>query len=98
MKATGFTRYGFTLGKRFITYDNAECEYRCEDCGGNITRRWTEVCREYPENWHAECAPCKSKHFIHKYQSRKQRGRAARIMTTLPQDVVQSYLANRKGD
>lgn len=95
MKATDFTRNDCQFGKRRLSHEKATREYRCEDCGERLVQLWDE---SYPENYHVACVACRSHHWIHETKARKQRGKAARALGALPQDVVQSYLANRKGD
>lgn len=95
MKATDFTRDDCQLDRRRLSYERLEREYRCEDCGNHLSRRWDE---SYAEHWHIACVGCGGHRFIHERQARKQRGRAARVIATLPREIVQSYLANKKGD
>jgi len=97
-QATDFTRNDCQLGKHRKSYDCVAREYRCGDCSGRVVMLGIYDDPRYPDNWYVACTACGSHNFIHERQAQRQRGKAARVMSTLPQDVIQAYLVNRKGD
>lgn len=95
--ATDFTRYDCQYGERRLRYTRATREYVCGDCSGRIVKLCDPDDPRYPDRWFVACVLCRGHNFIHEYQERKQREKTARVMRTLPSEIVQAYLEN-KGD
>jgi len=85
VKATDFTRDNCKLGHRLITYACLERDYRCNDCGGLITTKWSEE-----EGWHPACLACGSQDFIHEYEVRRQKWEALEVLEGLPPDLAEA--------
>lgn len=84
MKATDFTRNDCQFGNRRLSYQKAEREYRCEDCGDRIVQLWDE---SYPENYHAACVICRSHNWIHQNKLEEQQSEAIEVFAGLPQEM-----------
>lgn len=85
MKATDFTRDGCQLGHKRVSYARLERDYRCNDCGGGITTRWSEE-----EDWYAACLACGGHDFIHEYEVRRQTAEAREVLDGLPEGLAEA--------
>ena len=90
MKATDFTRDDCQLGHRRISYARLERDYRCNDCGGRITTRWSEA-----EGWCPACLACGGRDFIHEQEYQRQKWEALEVLEGLPPELAE-VLGQRK--
>ena len=85
MLATDFTRDSCKIGHRDITYACLERDYRCNDCGGCITTRWSEE-----EDWYAACLACGGHDFIHEREVQRQTLEASEVLEGLPTELAEA--------
>jgi uncharacterized protein YlaI len=83
MEATDFTRDDCQLGHKRITYTRLERDYRCNDCSGRITTRWSEEI-----GWHASCLACGGCDFIHEREAQRQQWEALEVLEGLPAELA----------
>lgn len=86
--AVDFTRDNCILGKRRISYDKLQREYRCSECAGRLVMKWSEACEPYPQSWHVECAACGSHDFMHERKLQQQESEALEVLEGLPPEVA----------
>lgn len=79
MEATDFTRNDCQVGHRRISYTRLERDYRCNDCGGRITTRWSEE-----GGWRPSCLACGSCDLIHEREYQRQKQEALEVLKGLP--------------
>jgi len=84
MKATDFTRDDCQLGHKRISYTRLERDYRCSDCGGRITTRWSEEAA----GWRPSCLTCGGCDFIHEQEAQRQKWEALEVLEGLPPDFA----------
>ena len=84
MRATDFTRDGCLLGRRRISYTRLERDYRCNDCGGRITTRWSEE----EGDWRPSCLACGGCDFIHERECQRQKLEALEVLEGLPPEFA----------
>lgn len=82
MEATDFTRDDCMVGHKHISYTRLERDYRCNDCGGRITTRWSEG------GWRASCLACGSHDFIHEREAQRQHYEALEVLEGLPPEFA----------
>lgn len=83
MEATDFTRDDCQLGRRRISYACLERDYRCNDCSGRITTRWSKG-----TGWRASCLACGSCDFIHEREAQRQHWEALEVLEGLPAELA----------
>jgi DNA-directed RNA polymerase subunit RPC12/RpoP len=88
--ATDFTRDDCIIGKRRLTYATLQRDYRCAECGGRLTMKWSEPCESYPQGWHVECGQCGSHDFIHERQLQRQKADAIEVLDGLPPELARA--------
>lgn len=94
--AESFTRNDCIVGKKRISYLSIQRNYRCAECGGRITLKWTEMCESYPQNWHVECAGCGSHGFMHEREFQQQKADAVEVLAGLPAELAAALGHERK--
>jgi len=82
MEANSFARNDCQLGHKRISYIRLERDYRCNNCGGCITTRWSE------EGWYPSCLACGGRDFIHEREAQRQQWEALEVLEGLPPELA----------
>ena len=85
MKATNLTRYGCTLGGRYITYDRLTRYYVCNECGGKIVHSFLGADRVF-------CGECGGLDFVSETAYIHQVADGFEVLESLPPEFRALYV------